>query len=640
MKNLPLPYLRLRQVGLAGWKAADRRIFRLKTKEDILAYQEGLRKKFCQVFGPLPDTTKIIRFHSGKKFFYQDISVSRVILESEKGYLISGLLFRHQKIKGKLPGIVWASGHSEEASFNEFYLQFSLQAARCGFLVFAFDPPGQGCRREVFLPSDHPVYWSPCNQHQHLGVLSSLAGYQLAHFFVCDCITAVSFLLQQQNVDTSRIGFAGQSGGGLQTYLAMGADTRIKVAVPSQATSTRRGAFQQLQVRDMEQCFFHCWKEGMDHHEMTLLFAPRPVRIVAEFGYPDQFDVYQKLAPIYEKLGFPENIEITSAGPDHHMRRTERELTLSWFIRHLSPASSAIVEDWSGYSEFVSQIKQEQSKINLREKGIISFCRQVIKNNCRTWKGVSSLKKIPFLQDSFQGKSCEILDNTGKLNRIKQGNFRLIFSPGYEVPVKIWKGRGRKTIALIVDEKGMDSVWAKRMAKRLKKENSWVLLLDVFNCGRLRTNLKPCRQGEFLKRSWRYYSPDVYHACDAFMAGVCPVGLAMEEIYSLLVSLKITERPLNFSGRGWPAVSLILLSAHLPRVGKCLVEKIPSSYQELFESGWFWFNINLVIPGILKYTDLPVIISHNKKTSYQWKNQVKPDCKRGNNGTFRYSLAV
>ncbi|MCM8757315.1 MAG: hypothetical protein NC823_02410, partial [Candidatus Omnitrophica bacterium] len=223
-------------------------------------------------------------------------------------------------------------------------------------------------------------------------------------------------------------------------------------------------------------------------------------------------------------------------------------------------------------------------------------------------------------------------DLQGKtISNPKAGDYYLNFSPGYRLPVRFSSGEGKTGTALVVDEKGKDSRWSMSQEKKLRKKVSQVMAIDVFNCGQLRTCLKPCKKGIFLSRSWRYYTPDIYHATDAFMAGSSPLTLAMEEIMSLLVSLKATRDSLIFSGRGWPAVGLILLSAILPKVEICLAEGIPSSYQGLFASGYFWFNINLVIPGFLRYTDLPAIISANRKTHYYLRRLLKSP-KRSNYG--------
>ncbi|HOL67455.1 MAG TPA: hypothetical protein PKX93_08375, partial [bacterium] len=387
----------------------------------------------------------------------------------------------------------------------------------------------------------------------------------------------------------------------------------------------------QLQVRDLEQCFFNCWVEGIDHHEMTLIFAPKPVRIVAEFGYQDQFDVYRKLKPVYQIPGAPENLEIVSAGPEHRMRRSERELALSWLTRHLKPAGLLRFDvDWSDYHSFLTELKQHQAQIDLKHHGLLSFCRKSIATRRPFWRGTAAtIRQVPALKKAFQAKVRPLVDLQGKsIFRLQPGRYRLVFTPDYRIPVCICRGQGEKGLALLVDEKGLGSAWTQRQIEKLAAETAWLVAMEVFNTGQLRTSLKPCREGVFLQRHWRYYSPDIYHAADTFMLGSCPLALTMEEVLTLLVTLKSEKERLVFSGRGWPAVGLILLSSVLPAVKKCFAEKIPFSYQELFDSGYFWFDINLVIPGILKYTDLPVIISARTKTNFYLKNRLKPPERR------------
>ena len=156
--------------------------------------------------------------------------------------------------------------------------------------------------------------------------------------------------------------------------------------------------------------------------------------------------------------------------------------------------------------------------------------------------------------------------------------------------------------------------------------------MDVFNCGELRTTMPVRRSGAYYRKNWWYYSPDVYHAMDAWMAGKCSVGLAIEEILGVLDSLGFRDRPLALFGRGWPGIGLLFLSAVLPRVRACYLSRMPQSWEMLLKAGHLCLDINHYVPGVLAYTDIPLILHRNRDTRY-----VLADTRRVGRGGVNYS---
>ena len=451
--ELPLPYVRLKAMGERFWNDADVRLKTVKDRRSLAAFQKELGKTFADVMGPLPDMARRIPFSKDFAAKCDGIAIERITMTSEFGYLITGWTYTCKGRRGSRPGLVVASGHAEAGSLHKPYVRLALYAARLGFYVLAFDPPGQGARREVFLPTDHPVYWSPCNQHQHMGAAATLAGFNLARFFVSDCVTAVSFLSQRKEVDSARIGFAGQSGGGLQTYLAIGADPRISAAVPCQATDSRRVAFKNVKSNDIEQTFPRAWSAGLDLVEMGALFAPKPLRIIAEFGCPNQLDVFLKLQPIYKALGAEDKIELASATVEHQLPRSCRELIMSWLVRHLSPETGMRLEPESpGFDKTLEAMNKAVAGLNAKGGGIVAWCQR---QPATTFENVGKeLESNPFLRGAIHRRSYPITDG------------KCWLSPDYPIPFSLEKG-GSERLAVIVDEKGMDSAWSKGKRRRL-----------------------------------------------------------------------------------------------------------------------------------------------------------------------------
>lgn len=621
--NLPYPYLRVRHLGERAWEEADSRLAGINTPTQLARRQQRTAAKFRRVFGPMPDTNKDVACRTVKRFSYQGVIVTQIVITSDLGYEISALICVKEGLQGSLPGLVWASGHNEDGSFTANYLKMSLYAALNGFLVLAFDPAGQGCRREVFHDDDDPVFWSPSKQHQSLGASVMLIEDQLARFMARDCVTAVSCLCQQSGVDRDRIGFAGQSGGGLQTYLAIGADPRIKAAVPLQATSSRRGAFQQMQMRDAEQIFYRCWREGLDCHEMGLLFAPKPLRIVSEYGYFDQVDIYRKLLPAYTAAGCADRIEIASTGCSHGLSRSSRETAMQWLNRWLAPPVPLPFEpDWQDYDEFREHLRKELLATNLKSRGILNFCRTQAEKRASRRSGTKfAVARIRHLKGVAAGNGRRA-QTENMIVAAGPGHYgkRLAIGSEYSVPFDLIPGTGpARVTAVIADENGRKSDWSKRLIRQCVRTAEQTIAIDVFNCGAVRSDRTDPSAGQsaqrdlYYRKNRRFFDPSVYHAFDAFMAGSSPIGLAMEEIRLVLRHTGLIRRRLVFYGRGWPALSLLFLAPGMSNVTAWHAAGIPESYESLLRRGEMVYGYDYLVPDILKNTDIPLVVRHLRK---------------------------
>lgn len=622
-KDLPLPYIRIREIGRNAWKLADARLAAVKNFKDLAGYQQQLKIVMEKIMGPLPDLKRTVPFSHGDLFSYKDISIRQVRLVSDKGYPITGWTLVKTEFRWKIPGLVIAAGHDEAGSLRENYMNLALYAAECGFYVFCFDPPGQGARREVFLEKDHPVYWSPCNQHQHMGAVTTLAGFNLAHFFTSDCVTAVSFLSQIDGVDSRRIGFAGQSGGGLQTYFAIGADPRIAAAVPCQATDIRRISFKSVKNNDFEQTYLRAWSMGFDLVEMGGLFAPKPLRIIAEFGCENQAEVYKMLHPLYSRLGIAENLEIASSTIIHSLTRSCRENIMAWLIRHLRPPHELMLEpEWKGFNTTLEKMLASVRNLNAKENGIIAWCQRQIGLPRKADTNIPAiLRANSFLKGSIHNKAFPVHDNAGKeVNHagsvLKDGDYSCLIKHGYFVPFSVESGTGRNGVAILVDKAGSSGPWVRSMREILKGCYNRIIVMDVFNCGKLRSNIKKPDKASYAARHWELYGPDNHHAQDAFMAERCPCGLAMEEICAVLNSSGFSGNPLYLIGRGWPALSMLLLSVSLKNIRGCVMCGIPESFRMMLDSGHMISNYNFIIPEILRFTDIPDIIKSGSNIHY------------------------
>lgn len=123
----------------------------IKTLSEWQQRQKWVIKTLTDILGPFPEKTplnaKIV-----KKIEKDDYIVEHIIYESQPGFYVTSSLFipGELKKKSKAPCVIYCSGHTQDGYRNDVYQHVILNLVKKGFIVFAFDPIGQGERIEYF----------------------------------------------------------------------------------------------------------------------------------------------------------------------------------------------------------------------------------------------------------------------------------------------------------------------------------------------------------------------------------------------------------------------------------------------------------------------------------------------------------
>lgn len=145
------------------------------------------------------------------------VVAERVTYATEYGLRVPAIVYRPQKIHGRIPGIVVVNGHGADKT-NWYSWYTGVEYARAGAMVVTYDPIGEGERND-----DHK---DATGEHDKLinvpGVPQRMGGQM-----VTDVMQAVSYLRSRPEVDPSRIAVMGFSMGSFVVSIAGAVDDRI-----------------------------------------------------------------------------------------------------------------------------------------------------------------------------------------------------------------------------------------------------------------------------------------------------------------------------------------------------------------------------------------------------------------------------
>jgi predicted peptidase len=121
-------------------------------------------------------------------------------------------------------------------------------------------------------------------------------------------IRALDYLETRPEVDRTRIGVTGRSGGGAYSWWIAALDDRIKVAVPVAGITTLRITCSDGAIEGHCDCMFMVNTERWDFDRVAALIAPRPLLISNSdkddiFPLDGVLTIYDRTRELYDKLG-------------------------------------------------------------------------------------------------------------------------------------------------------------------------------------------------------------------------------------------------------------------------------------------------------------------------------------------------
>jgi cephalosporin-C deacetylase-like acetyl esterase len=279
---------------------------------------EDLRSKLRQMIGSTPEYGKPVEVKTFGSVAGEGFRVEKIAYQSLPGMWVTANVYVPTTGAGPFPAVILWPGHGANGKLGQY--DWGANLAVNGMIGLAVDPLGQGERLQHYDPEleDSKVGGST-GEHGLAGWSTLLFGDHVSQYFITDGMRAVDYLYYRKDVDATRIGMFGCSGGGTATAYLTALDPRIHAAVVACYITTFEKLLPAAGPQEAEQTIPQFIANGLDIPDWVRLAAPRPYAIVSTeedfFPFAGARQAYEEAKQYWS--GAPEKLEWIT-GPGGH----------------------------------------------------------------------------------------------------------------------------------------------------------------------------------------------------------------------------------------------------------------------------------------------------------------------------------
>jgi dienelactone hydrolase len=268
------------------YAAAPRRLrFQARTRAEAEAWQRTLHARLIDLLGGFSLERLALRAATIDARSFPSYRREKVVFDSRPGVTVLAYVLVPTQATPPVPTVICVPGHGrgvddivgideqgrDRTDKTGYQHDFAIQVAEAGLAAVAIEPMGFGCRRD------------PLNARQGLsrkgcepiagGAL--MIGQTMIGWRVWDIMRTLDYIASRPELDASRVGCMGISGGGTATLFAAAIEPRLRAAMVSGYLNTFSDSIGSLA---------HCvdnyipgilnWAEM---HDIAGLIAPRPL---------------------------------------------------------------------------------------------------------------------------------------------------------------------------------------------------------------------------------------------------------------------------------------------------------------------------------------------------------------------------
>ena len=335
----------------ARFEEAGKKRDNIHTKEDLSNHIKYVREKFIESIGGIPyDENLPLNSKTTGVIEEKNMIIEKVMFESRPDVYVTATLYIPKKRKQPCGAVLYQLGHAVEGKLKAKSQWVSRRIASAGLVVLVTEPMGQGERFNYYEETlGDTIIGGATAEHQYAGEQCLLLGDNIIRYFICDAMKGIDYLISRPEVDKDRIGATGSSGGGTMTSCLMLCDERIKAAAPGTFITTRREILYSGVAQDSEQIWGGAAVYGLDHHELLMSFAPKPLLLLTVdadfFPIEGSEEVYRKCVRFWEMYGLGDNFKMVTDKSEHAYTDVLSAASASFFAKTLNGEEREVDKD-------------------------------------------------------------------------------------------------------------------------------------------------------------------------------------------------------------------------------------------------------------------------------------------------------
>jgi dienelactone hydrolase len=353
--------------------------FRRKEWSNLETWRKSARKRLVERLA-IPEIGGIPKVNITKQYTYDGLQIEELSWQLPYGRPTEAILLKPQNAKTPLPGILAFHDHGGNKYFGtrkitrtsdtqhplmkdhqrEYYsnMAWANEIAKKGYVVLVSDAFPFASRRVLIkdvpdhmrqgvseIESDTAEYINAYNQwagqHEHVMAKSLFsAGTTWPGVFFAEDRKALDILCARKDVDATRIGCGGLSGGGMRTVFMGGLDPRIKCAVCVGFMTTWKDFI-------LNKSFTHTWMtyvpllpNELEFPEILSLRAPLATLVLNDeddglYTLPEMNRADNILNEVYKKADASDRYKCSYYPGPHKFDAKMQTEAFAWFDRWL-----------------------------------------------------------------------------------------------------------------------------------------------------------------------------------------------------------------------------------------------------------------------------------------------------------------
>lgn len=590
----------------------------LSSKQNMQEYCREVKSKFSALLGERPPASPLNARTTGtiKRDGYR---IEKIVYESFARHHVTTNLYIPEG-KGPFPAVLLFCGHEDLSKATESYQKTAILFARNGFVVFVIDPVSQGERHQLTDSAGKPLTRGGTTEHTLINATSNLAGTSAAAYSLWDNVRGLDYLVTRPEVDTSRIGCAGNSGGAMQAIYFAAYEPRIKIIAPCSYLASRERTLELSGPPDGCAIIPGEGAAGLEMVDYLIAAAPRPVLVAAGrfdfIDYNSTLFAFNDLKMAYSVLGEPGKAQLFVYDDGHGISQPKREAIVGWFKRWLMNGAPLLRESTARLSTDKELFATTAGQVNAEYKNEVTvFDRNRMlanshassRDSFRKLPETAQLEKIRELLGitlNNEGVSAELV---GEVTRNNLRFSKLILRKHKEVPIPMlvtFPAMIKKVIVWCHPEGKQALADSAALLRTNLDAGAAVLMPDLRGTGELEDKAE--------LNDPKYYNREYRNAMIALHIGKPLPGQRVTDMLTILQYISEDEKlkplPVEIHAQGMPALVALHAALFAGKIQTLNLHGPVPSFENILQDPLQKHAYSIVVAGVLKYYNLAMLI--------------------------------